>query len=190
MHALGDLENKLLQAAREPSVLPTSSTMLAKGERNFMSKNDSPLDNIRVASPCPANWNAMSGDGRKRFCGECKLHVYNLSGMTRYDAENLLRLSEGRLCVRYYQRADGTILTADCPVGWAKVKQRVSIFAAAAFTLVLSLFGAMFLVSMISRKQVVGQIGSYPRPTPTPREVPLMGAIAINPAGTGTRANP
>ena len=149
-----------------------------------MSKYDSPLDNIRVASPCPANWNEMSGDERKRFCGECKLHVYNLSGMTRYDAENLLRLSEGRLCVRYYQRQDGTILTKDCPVGWAKVKQRVGIFAAAAFSLILSLFGAIFVVSMFSRREVVGQIpmrSATPTPTPTPKIEPLMGAIAISP---------
>jgi hypothetical protein len=120
----------------------------------------------------------MDGDERKRFCGECKLNVYNLSGMTRYDAENLLRLSEGRLCVRYYQRADGTIITNDCPVGWAKVKERVSLFAAVVFTLVCSLFGAMFLVSMFGRQQVVGKI-SHERPTPAIE--PLMGAIAIPP---------
>ena len=72
---------------------------------------DSPLKNLKVASPCSADWDRMAGDDRKRFCGDCKLHVYNLSGMTKYDAENLLRLSEGRLCVRYFQRADGTVLT-------------------------------------------------------------------------------
>jgi hypothetical protein len=146
-----------------------------------MSNYDSPLENIRIASPCSANWNAMQGNDRKRFCGDCKLNVYNLSGMTRYDAENLLRLSEGRLCVRYFQRPDGTIITQDCPVGWAKVKQRVSVFAAAAFSLILSLFGAMFVVSTFSRRQVVGQV-AFPRatPTPTPRTEPLMGAIALS----------
>ena len=130
-----------------------------------MSKFDSPLDNLRVASPCSANWDAMQGDERKRHCGECNLNVYNLSGMTRYDAEHLLRMSEGRLCVRYYQRPDGSILTKDCPVGWAAVKQRVSIFAAAAFTLIMSVFGSIFLVSMFRRW--------------SSRPVPLMGAIAI-----------
>ena len=103
-----------------------------------MSRFDSPLDNLRIASPCSADWNAMQGDERKRFCGGCMLNVYNLSGMTRYDAEHLLRLSEGRLCVRYFQRADGTVLTRDCPVGWARVKQRVSILAATVFSLVVS----------------------------------------------------
>ena len=63
----------------------------------FMAEFDSPLKNLKIASPCTAEWDGMTGNERKRFCGECKLHVYNLSGMTRYDAENLLRLSEGRL---------------------------------------------------------------------------------------------
>ena len=149
-----------------------------------MSKYDSPLNNLRIASPCSADWNAMGGDDRKRFCGDCKLNVYNLSGMTRYDAEHLLRMSEGRLCVRYYQRADGTILTADCPVGWARVKQRISIVAGAAFALIMSLFGAMFVVSMFSRSRVVmGKIS--PLATPTPRVEPLMGAVA-RPSPTAT----
>jgi hypothetical protein len=111
-----------------------------------MSGFDSPLDNLKIASPCSADWNAMHGDERKRFCGDCKLNVYNLSGMTRYDAEHLLRLSEGRLCVRYFQRADGTVLTRNCPVGWARVKQRVSILAATVFSLVVSLFAGIFVV--------------------------------------------
>ncbi len=143
-----------------------------------MSKYDSPLDNLRVASPCSADWDAMYGDERKRFCGDCKLNVYNLSGMTRYDAEHLLRMNEGRLCVRYFQRPDGTILTTDCPVGWAKVKQRVSVFAAAAFSLVISLFGATLLMSYFGRRvEVVGKL--IPLATPTPKTVPLMGAIAM-----------
>jgi len=156
-----------------------------------MSEFDSPLNDLRVASPCSADWNEMQGDERKRFCGDCKLNVYNLSGMTKYDAEHLLRMSEGRLCVRYFMRADGSILTQDCPVGWAKVKQRVSIFAAAAFSLLLSVFGTIFIVSFSRRRDsvVMGDV-AIPRRTPTPMVVgnvatprttpmsePLMGAV-------------
>ena len=140
-----------------------------------MSTYDNPLDNIRIASPCSADWNAMHGDERKRFCGDCKLNVYNLSGMTRYDAENLLRLSEGRLCVRYFKRPDGTILTMDCPVGWAKVKQRGKFIATAAFSLIVSLLGTFFVVSSFRRGPVTMGSVSYATPTPTP--APLMGAM-------------
>ncbi|HEX6125807.1 MAG TPA: hypothetical protein VFZ23_10595 [Pyrinomonadaceae bacterium] len=144
-----------------------------------MSRFDSPLDDLRVASPCSADWNQMQGDERKRFCGDCKLYVYNLSGMTRYDAENLLRLSEGHLCVRYFQRADGSILTQDCPVGWAIVKQRVKVFAAAVLSLILSLFGGIFIVGAFDRRsQVVGRFET-PRSTPTPRPIAVMGNIAM-----------
>lgn len=88
------------------------------------------LDDIRVASPCSARWDEMAGDDQARFCGSCQKHVYNLSAMTREAAEALVRAREGDLCVRYYRRADGTVLTADCPVGVRR--KRVKLVAAAA----------------------------------------------------------
>jgi hypothetical protein len=108
-----------------------------------MRRFDNPLDNIRIASPCSANWDEMFGDDRKRFCGECKLNVYNLSNMNRRDAENLIINSEGRLCVQFFRRADGTILTENCPVGWQAVKKRVSRLATAAFSMVAGLLSGV-----------------------------------------------
>jgi hypothetical protein len=72
------------------------------------------LEQIKIASPCTANWDAMEGDDRVRFCAECKKNVFNISAMTRSEAEALLG---GEICVRLYRRADGTVLTSDCPVG-------------------------------------------------------------------------
>jgi hypothetical protein len=90
------------------------------------------LDNIKVASPCSADWNKMTGDERARHCGDCKKNVYNLSGMTREEAEALIREKEGRLCVRYYQRKDGTILFGgDCTVGIRR-KRKVRFIAGGA----------------------------------------------------------
>lgn len=77
------------------------------------------LDQISIASPCKMDWNAMQGDEKARFCGDCRLNVYNLSGMTKEEAETLVKQKEGRLCVRFYRRADGRVLTQDCPVGLA-----------------------------------------------------------------------
>lgn len=115
-----------------------------------MEKFTNPLERVRIASPCPANWNEMQGDARKRFCGECKLNVYNLSAMTKREAEALLMNSEGRLCVRFYRRADGTILTRNCPVGWARVKQRVSRIATATFSLVVGFFGGLLSYNQLT----------------------------------------
>ena len=105
-----------------------------------MKKPTLSLDNVRVASPCTARWDAMQGDDRSRFCSECKLSVYNLSAMTKTEAEEFVAGAEGRVCIRYYQRADGTMLTADCPVGVQAVRmrftRRVRSIAAAAIALV------------------------------------------------------
>jgi hypothetical protein len=75
------------------------------------------LGGLTVATPCTADWDAMSGDDRARFCLQCRRHVYNLSAMKAAEAVALIREKEGALCVRLYRRIDGTVMTADCPVG-------------------------------------------------------------------------
>jgi hypothetical protein len=59
----------------------------------------------------------MEGSDQVRFCGHCRKSVYNLSGMSRGEAAAPVRGKEGRLCVRFYRRRDGTILTDNCPIG-------------------------------------------------------------------------
>jgi hypothetical protein len=83
-----------------------------------------PLADIRVAAPCPADWDKMTGDERVRFCGGCQKNVYNLSAMTAAEAETLVREREGKLCVRFYRRSDGTMLTDDCAVGVRRRRRR------------------------------------------------------------------
>jgi len=75
------------------------------------------LRDIRIASPCSADWNRMSGDDRVRFCPECQLNVYNFSALTHAEVEMVVAAREGRLCARFYQRTDGTMLTQNCPAG-------------------------------------------------------------------------
>ena len=82
------------------------------------------LNNVQVATPCPAEWEVMIGTERVRFCGQCQLNVYNLSSMSRREAESLIARTEGRLCVRFYRRKDGSIITQDCPVGLRALKRR------------------------------------------------------------------
>jgi hypothetical protein len=104
------------------------------------------LDELQIASPCEQSWDDMKGDERARFCQSCSKNVYNLSGMTRAEAKTLLQDTEGRVCVRFYRRSDGTVLTSDCPVGfaakaYARAKRTVftgSAGLAAAFVVVMS----------------------------------------------------
>lgn len=105
-----------------------------------MSRFSNPLSKVRVASPCPADWDSMIGDERVRFCGQCELNVYNLSALTKAQAENLIVRTEGRLCVRFYRRRDGSVLTRDCPVGLARLKQRMSRIRRAVASMLLGFF--------------------------------------------------
>jgi hypothetical protein len=162
-----------------------------------MSRYTNPLDNIQIASPCPADWNQMFGDERKRFCGDCKLNVYNLSDMTRHEAENLIMSSEGRLCVRFFRRADGTIITKNCPVGWAAVKRRAARVATAVFSVIAGFITGIFGYTMLKKEtpqHTMGDItiqGKMPiyettgaiavRPTP---KTPAMGTMKMGEVGS------
>jgi hypothetical protein len=141
-----------------------------------------PLSNLKVASPCPADWDAMYGNDRVKFCGECKLNVYNLSGMTRDEAESLIINTEGRLCVRFYRRRDGSILTQDCPVGWAKVKDRARLFTTAAASLLMSLLTGVFFAQLFSRTSEPPSIVMGEIPMERNREpelYPIQGNVAM-----------
>lgn len=79
-----------------------------------------PLDlvnGLSIASPCKASWNAMTGDDRARHCALCDKHVYNIAALTSVEVVDLVKRTEGEFCGRLHMRRDGTVLTADCPVG-------------------------------------------------------------------------
>ena len=100
-----------------------------------MTKQSGLLDSARIASPCSASWSQMKGDERVRYCEECRLNVYNFAELSRSQAEDLIRETEGRLCGIIYRRADGTVLTRDCPVGLMAIRRgtaRVIRFSSAA----------------------------------------------------------
>ncbi len=113
----------------------------AGGSKTLVYSTAISIENIRVASPCTASWDRMEGDERVRFCGSCQKSVYNLSALNRLEAEQLVAEKEGRLCVRYYQRADGKVLTSDCPVGLQAVRRKIALRLSMAIALSLSLWG-------------------------------------------------
>ena len=96
------------------------------------------LNNVRIASPCSADWEKMVGDERVRHCNQCNLNVYNLSALSGLEAHDLVAKHEGRLCVRFYHRKDGTVLTRNCPVGLKIVMRRVSRVAGIALSAAMS----------------------------------------------------
>jgi hypothetical protein len=100
------------------------------------------IDNIRIASPCPASWEQMQGDDRVRHCDACNLNVYNLAAFTEAEIRELVANRTGRLCGRIYQRRDGTVLTRNCPVGLRAVTRRIWRIAGAVFAFLTVNFSA------------------------------------------------
>src|SRR5262245_9088737 len=118
-----------------------------------MSRSRVDLDRVTVASPCPMAWDDMAGDDRIRFCSQCNLNVYNISAMAKLEAESFIANTEGRICAKFYRRADGTILTQDCPVGLRALRKKVSRATATAFSALISLFGGSAFFAQQPKKE-------------------------------------
>jgi hypothetical protein len=95
---------------------------------------------LRISSPCPLSWESLSGNDRVRFCAKCKLNVYNLAAMTEEQAIKVVQETEGRLCVRLYDRGDRTATAEDCR--WGRARKRMKLALA---------FGALILFATLSR---------------------------------------
>jgi hypothetical protein len=149
------------------------------------------LDDVRIASPCTASWDDMIGDDRVRFCQQCTKNVYNLSALSRADAEALLGAGRereaargGGMCVRLYRRADGTVLTADCPDGARRKKRRLAVFGAvggglmAAGAAVAELFGASHTMGALPPAPLTGAtiMGEAPERRPEVPPAPVRAA--------------
>ena len=136
-----------------------------------MSRFYSPLDNVRVAAPCNADWEQMIGNERARFCGQCNLNVYNLSSMTRSEAESFIAKNEGRLCVRYYRRADGSVITENCPVGLRAIRRKMSYLARAMISAVLSFLAGVASFEILIERSFLE----------LPRREATTGRLALDP---------
>ena len=134
-----------------------------------MSRTLSLVQKVEIASPCPASWAEMTGDDQVRFCAHCKLNVYNLSEMTEEEGERLIIEKEGKLCARIYRRADGTIITRNCPVGLAELNRRVRrvVFRAAAAVVVIA-GAAMSAIRAGGTPTRLGGSVAMPMPPPPP----------------------
>jgi hypothetical protein len=171
--ALADAQRDIVAKERE---VATAQKMLAgMGVKRALPL----LDSLRVASPCRASWDDMVGDERVRFCGQCAKNVYNLSAMAREEAETVIRAKDGNLCVRMYQRADGTVMTTDCPVGVRKKRVRKAavaavgggLMAAGWLSMASSRMGAVRTTQGAVAYEVVGDMAAPIDPRSTPPAV-------------------
>jgi carboxypeptidase family protein len=108
-----------------------------------MTKTRDLLARARVARTCDASWELMTGDDRVRFCAECNKSVYNISSMTRAEAEDLLIRTAGQLCARFERGPDGRVITITEPVAAPRQRMRVrKLISALAATFLSASVGA------------------------------------------------
>ena len=105
------------------------------------------LDSVRIATPCNVKWEDMSGDERVRLCAQCALHVYNFENMTSAEVRTLVTTTEGRVCGRFYRRADGTMVTSDCPIAFDKLKFRLGLVASTIVGVFTAALGAIAIAA-------------------------------------------
>ena len=155
-----------------------------------MARFTNALDRVRIAAPCEADWDEMRGDERVRFCQRCSLNVYNLSEMTSREAERLVTRTEGaRLCVRFYCRKDGTMLTRSCPVGLRAIKRRASRITTAAFAAIISFLAGVGVTPKKDASTVAATqqnvIVIPPAPATEAEEgMAMAGAMSYDPIGS------
>ena len=157
-----------------------------------MARFNNRLDHVRVAAPCKADWDQMIGDERVRFCSQCSLNVFNLSGMTRANAESLIARTEGRLCVSFYRRSDGSIITRDCPIGLRAIRRRMSYVAKAISSAMIGLlsglgvYGVASSLAPLAPRRTMGVMvqdfqGSSVKPIEPPTPQITMGKVLVKP---------
>lgn len=148
------------------------------------------LDALEVQTPCDVPWSSMQGDNRVRFCGHCRQNVYNIEVLARAEAVRLIGAREGRVCVRFHRRPDGTVVTADC---WTRLRaaRRKGLLA---FAVMLVIVGAAQLFAMLtglSGLRRLGAQGGLPAPCDPvpaasgalhrPADLITMGDVALPP---------
>jgi len=79
----------------------------------MMTSRKNGLDLLHIPRPCPVGWEQMAGNDQVRYCDACRKKVYNLSKMTRGQAEALVAASHGDLCARFVRLPDGTVQTEE-----------------------------------------------------------------------------
>ena len=136
------------------------------------------LDAISIASPCTVPWDSMNGDAVKRFCGQCRLHVHDVSRMSRQEVGDLLQATGGTCCLRVWRRADGRVITKDCQRIRRALRRRMQTVSAAAAGL-LALLGIGGCQRGRAADSAAGTAAPVPAPAAT--ETPTMGIAGMPP---------
>lgn len=126
----------------------------------------------KLSHPCSQDWNAMTGDDKRRFCEGCQLHVHNLSAMSHTEQQSLLAKRGVRQCVAYVLKDDSIQVRSG---SWLLL-QRLLYYGRAgmAFGLMVLTLG---LSSCVSKAPKAEQSNIPDSQTCKPRPTPLNGRM-------------
>lgn len=117
--------------------------------------NETALSKVTLEKPCSQNWDEMVGDERERFCNMCSLNVYNLSSMTRDEAEEFLQVrNDGSVCLNYISDAEGKVITDNVPRPLRPLRDRLQPLLRVASSFVAA-FG-LFATGVLAQEQRLG----------------------------------
>lgn len=141
--------------------------------------NERALDKVSLAKPCGQNWDEMVGNERERFCGDCCLNVYNLSSMTRGEAEEFLQVrNDGSVCLNYICDDKGKIKTDDCPRPLRSLRDRIfpALKVASSF---VAAFGLFVSGALAQTPQRLGGKPCVPTKNQQVQAPPLLGSPPV-----------
>ncbi len=123
----------------------------------------------KIEKPCPANWNEMQGDEKRRFCEHCQLQVHHLSAMTLTEQRDVVGSTDAHVCIRYSLPLAAVPVTGE---DWMRHQtspwwKRVAMAAMAGF--------ATLFVIQCSRPSghgaLMGEIAAPPKVSPTDKKI-------------------
>ncbi len=116
-----------------------------------MTQPNNKLNQLQSTFVCPTSWEAMAGNHRKRFCSECRKHVYDFSQMTRREVAAVTEAARGNLCARVTRNPDGSIQTQEVvSPSLHLISRRASPLAAAVVSAMLGITPALATNAMIA----------------------------------------
>ncbi|MDZ4834810.1 MAG: hypothetical protein SGJ27_13615 [Candidatus Melainabacteria bacterium] len=152
-----------------------------------MKKQQNILDNLYIAAPCSISWDSMTGDERERSCGGCSKSVYNISDMTKREAEAFLLASGTSECMRFYRRTDGTIMTDNCPRALRKLRDKCKLAAKIAVGLVAFVVSLPSAIAQSAQTRDTTPSRKHFQEVSAPNTVPL---VPLAPGGEALLGGP
>lgn len=150
-----------------------------------MTNAPEPSSSIRIHTPCPKRWEELTGDGARRYCGECKLHVHDARQITKAEARELVEGATTRVCMRIEHDERGEPVFLDTPTIVARRSGSLARAARWAMTAVAGVLAACTGSTTATPATPTSPAGVAPTTTTMGKVCsPLVGDVAVPPPTT------